>query len=312
MVEIKFIVIVCWVRKVGYVVYYGGLWKVVYVDFVIVMMVFFLVLWLMVIINKNDCVVIFEYFCNFSLFSGQNVMLVFGMVGLGGVSILMIKLGGVIDILCGSSNDFFQNQKEVVLQLVDQQQCDKQQLEVLMKELQEVISRSQVLELFKDQLLLDLILEGLCIQIVDKQNWLMFDFGSVMLKLYMQQILYELVEYLNYVLNWISLIGYIDIIVYLVVCGYGNWELSVDCVNVVCCVLVDGGLEDSKIICVVGLFLLVLFDKVDLQNLINCCISIVVMIWVVEVVVLVGVGLQVGLLVFIVDFDVQVVQGLVK
>jgi chemotaxis protein MotB len=79
-----------------------------------------------------------------------------------------------------------------VPQPVDQQQRDKQQLEALMKELQEAISKSQALEPFKDQLLLDLTPEGLRIQIVDKQNRPMFDLGSATLKPYTQQILHEL------------------------------------------------------------------------------------------------------------------------
>ncbi len=67
----------------------------------------------------------------------------------------MIKLGGATDI-AGQQQRSLQNQKEAVPQPVDQQQRDKQQLEALMKELQEAISRSQALEPFKDQLLLDL------------------------------------------------------------------------------------------------------------------------------------------------------------
>ena len=47
-----------------------------------------------------------------------------------------------------------------------------------MDELKEAIDKSQALQPFKDQLLLDITPEGLRIQIVDKQNRPMFDLGS--------------------------------------------------------------------------------------------------------------------------------------
>lgn len=224
----------------------------------------------------------------------------------------MIKLGGATDISRGNSNDPFQNQKEAVPQPVDQQQRDKQQLEALMKELQEAISRSQALEPFKDQLLLDLTPEGLRIQIVDKQNRPMFDLGSATLKPYTQQILHELAEYLNHVPNRISLTGHTDITAYSAARGYGNWELSADRANAARRALVDGGLEDSKITRVVGLSSSVLFDKTDPQNPINRRISIVVMTKAAEEAALAGAGPQVGLSAPTADPDVQAAQGPAK
>jgi hypothetical protein len=60
-----------------------------------------------------------------------------------------------------------------------------------MDELKEAIDKSQALEPFKDQLLLDITPEGLRIQIVDAQNRPMFDLGSRTLKDYTAQILKE-------------------------------------------------------------------------------------------------------------------------
>ena len=53
-----------------------------------------------------------------------------------------------------------------------------------MQDLKEAIDKSQALEPFKDQLLLDITPEGLRIQIVDAQNRPMFDLGSARLKAY--------------------------------------------------------------------------------------------------------------------------------
>ena len=309
MAETKPTVIVRRVKKAGHAAHHGGSWKVAYADFVTAMMAFFLVLWLMASTSKPERAAISEYFRNPSPLVGSSATPAPGMAGPGGASTSMIKLGGATDVSRGNSNDPFQNQQKSIPQPVDEQQRDKQQLEALMKELQEAISRSQALEPFKDQLLLDLTPEGLRIQIVDKQNRPMFDLGSATLKPYTQQILHELAEYLNHVPNRISLTGHTDITAYTAARGYGNWELSADRANAARRALIDGGLEDSKITRVVGLSSSVLFDRTDPQNPINRRISIVVMTKAAEEAALAGAGPQVGLSATTVDPDVQAAQG---
>src|SRR5262249_18282029 len=71
-------------------------------------------------------------------------------------------------------------------------EAEHKKLESLMLELREAISKSQALEPFKDQLLLDIPPEGIRIQIVDAQNRPMFDIGSAHLRDYTQSILHEL------------------------------------------------------------------------------------------------------------------------
>ncbi|WP_127564290.1 flagellar motor protein MotB [Stenotrophomonas indicatrix] len=309
MAETKPTVIVRRVKKAGHAAHHGGSWKVAYADFVTAMMAFFLVLWLMASTSKPERAAISEYFRNPSPLVGSSATPAPGMAGPGGASTSMIKLGGATDVSRGNSNDPFQNQQKAIPQPVDEQQRDKQQLEALMKELQEAISRSQALEPFKDQLLLDLTPEGLRIQIVDKQNRPMFDLGSATLKPYTQQILHELAEYLNHVPNRISLTGHTDITAYSAARGYGNWELSADRANAARRALIDGGLEDSKITRVVGLSSSVLFDRTDPQNPINRRISIVVMTKAAEEAALAGAGPQVSLSATTVDPDVQAAQG---
>ncbi|MEN5273925.1 flagellar motor protein MotB [Stenotrophomonas lactitubi] len=309
MAETKPTVIVRRVKKAGHAAHHGGSWKVAYADFVTAMMAFFLVLWLMASTSKPERAAISEYFRNPSPLVGSSATPAPGMAGPGGASTSMIKLGGATDVSRGNSNDPFQNQQKAIPQPVDEQQRDKQQLEALMKELQEAISRSQALEPFKDQLLLDLTPEGLRIQIVDKQNRPMFDLGSATLKPYTQQILHELAEYLNHVPNRISLTGHTDITAYSAARGYGNWELSADRANAARRALIDGGMDDSKITRVVGLSSSVLFDRTDPQNPINRRISIVVMTKAAEEAALAGAGPQVGLSATTVDPDVQAAQG---
>src|SRR5690606_14353494 len=138
-------------------------------------------------------------------------------------------------------------------------------------------SKSQALEPFKDQLLLDITPEGLRIQIVDQQNRPMFDLGSARLMPYTQAILLELSHFITQVPNRISLTGHTDITAYSTQLGYSNWELSADRANAARRTLLEGGMDEAKVSRVVGLSSSVLFDKSNPQNPINRRISIVVM-----------------------------------
>ncbi|HZO23333.1 MAG TPA: OmpA family protein, partial [Steroidobacteraceae bacterium] len=158
-----------------------------------------------------------------------------------------------------------------------QQMLEHKQLESLMAELRAAVNKSQALQPFKDQLLLDITPEGVRIQIVDAQNRPMFDVGSARLRDYTSAILRELAPYLDSVPNRISLTGHTDIRPYPSSNGYTNWELSADRANAARRALTAAGLPDSKISRVVGLSSSVLFDKADPQNPINRRISIVVM-----------------------------------
>jgi chemotaxis protein MotB len=310
MSETKPTVIVRRVKKKGHAAHHGGSWKVAYADFVTAMMAFFLVLWLVASTSKPERGAISEYFRNPSPLSGTSSTPAPGMAGPGGASTSMIKLGGAADVSRGTSNDPFQNQQESIPKAVapDTRQQEKKQLEALMQELTEAISKSQALEPFKDQLLLDLTPEGLRVQIVDKQNRPMFDLGGATLKPYTQTILRELANYLNHVPNRISLTGHTDTAAYSTQHGYGNWELSADRANAARRALVDGGLDETKVTRVVGLASSVLFDKTNPANPINRRISIVVMTRDAEESALAGAGAPVALSAPVADPDVQAAQ----
>ena len=146
-----------------------------------------------------------------------------------------------------------------------------------MQDLKEAINKSQALEPFKDQLLLDITPEGLRIQIVDAQNRPMFDRGSARLKPYTNQILHELTPYLSSVPNHLSLSGHTDTTPYAGITGYTNWDLSTDRANAARRALESSGLSTDRIARVVGLSSSVLFDKANPRNPINRRVSIIVM-----------------------------------
>ncbi len=284
-------------REAGH---HGGAWKVAYADFVTAMMAFFLVMWLVTAVSKDQRAAIFEYFKNPSMEPGRSVKPAPGQAGPGGASTSPIDLRGGLDSLRAhvspvmdigataapakmqhsqTEADAARSLSEAQERLAREQQREQEQkqLEALMTQLREAVSKSQALEPFKDQLLLDITPEGVRIQIVDAQNRPMFDLGSARLRNYTTDILRELAPYLDSVPNRVSLTGHTDTLAYTTVRGYTNWELSADRANAARRALAAAGLPDQKIARVVGLASSVLFDKANPENPINRRISIVVM-----------------------------------
>ena len=66
--------------------HHGGAWKVAYADFVTAMMAFFLVMWLVTAVSKEQRAAIFDYFKNPSMEPGKSVKPAPGQMGPGGAS----------------------------------------------------------------------------------------------------------------------------------------------------------------------------------------------------------------------------------
>ena len=287
--------------------HHGGAWKVAYADFVTAMMAFFLVMWLVTAVSRDQRAAIFDYFKNPSMEPGKSSKPAPGMAGPGGASTSPINMHGGLDaprtlqsLAPGigapvtpptppqtqpKDSPQLAQQPENPAQTEDQLAAarkavlaaERHQLESLMEELRKAVDESQALEPFKDQLLLDITPEGLRIQIVDKQNRPMFDSGSTHLKPYTVAILTELARYLNTVPNRLSLTGHTDATPYADGSGRTNWDLSADRANAARRALEAAGLSTDKTTRVVGLSSSVLFDKQDPRNPINRRISIIVM-----------------------------------
>lgn len=280
--------------------HHGGAWKIAYADFVTAMMAFFLVMWLVSSINKQQRAAIFEYFKNPSMEPGKSPRPAPGVMGPGGASTSPINLRGGLDAprinamsptaQIGAGPQMAGAQPSRELPTGDQpsheqttqpkltpQEEEQKRLEALLQQLREAIAKSQALKPFKDQLLIDIMPEGLRIQIVDAQNRPMFDVGSAQLKDYTVAILHELAPYLKSVPNRISIIGHTDAKPYAGLRGYTNWELSADRANAARRALVAAGLPENKINRIVGLADSAPIDRTAPLSPINRRISIIVM-----------------------------------
>jgi chemotaxis protein MotB len=148
----------------------------------------------------------------------------------------------------------------------------------LKEKIEAAIDARPTLKQFRHQLLIDITTEGLRIQIVDEQNRPMFALSKAELQPYTREILLEIGKALNDVPNKVSLSGHTDATPYVSgEKGYSNWELSADRANASRRALIAGGMDEAKVLRVVGLSSAVLFDKKDPFNPINRRISIIVM-----------------------------------
>ncbi|MDR1312081.1 MAG: flagellar motor protein MotB [Burkholderiaceae bacterium] len=257
--------------------HHGGSWKIAYADFVTAMMAFFLLMWLLSSVSKGDLGGIAEFFSQplrVALSGGDRVGDATSIVKGGGTD-LSRKDGQQSR---GDDLGLSSRPKDLKKAQAELERLEKEKLEGLKARLDASIDANKVLRMFKRQLLLDLTSEGLRIQIVDEQHRPMFDLASAELKPYTREILTHIGSVLNEVPNRISLSGHTDAKPFASGDrGYSNWELSADRANASRRALVLGGMDESKVLRVVGLASSIMMDKSEPENPINRRISIVVM-----------------------------------
>ena len=256
--------------------HHGGAWKIAYADFVTAMMAFFLLMWLLGSTAKGDLQGIAEYF---------NTPLKVALTGGSGSgdSSSVIKGGG--KDLTRSTGQVREGENEKARKTInlrqaklDAQRAEKAKLTELMQKVEGVIANNPALKPFRNQIRLEITSEGLRITIVDEQNRAMFDSGSARLKDYTRDILRGIAPVLNEVDNRIALSGHTDSAPYSSgERGYSNWELSADRANASRRELVAGGIDDRKIVRVVGLASSIPLDRSDPANPVNRRIAIVVL-----------------------------------
>lgn len=141
-------------------------------------------------------------------------------------------------------------------------QLDDIRLNRLREKLDQLIEADPRLKALRPHLIINMVEEGLRIQIIDSQNRPMFKTGSAQVEPYMRDILRAIAPILNDIPNRISLAGHTDDFQYASGDrGYSNWELSADRANASRRELVAGGLAGEKMLRVVGMA-----DTMKLKN----------------------------------------------
>jgi chemotaxis protein MotB len=241
--------------------HHGGGWKIAYADFMTAMFAFFLVMWLLSTSTPAQLAGIAEQFkmpLKVALSGGEKSSLSTSVIPGGGADPMEQKKGDV--------------------QQEESDADDVNRLDELKQHLDKMIEDSPVLKQFRPQLLIDITPEGLRIQIVDSSNRPMFDRSSAVVVSYMRTILREIGPVLNAQPNKITLSGHTDAALYAQGDkSYSNWELSADRANASRRELIAGGMQEMKVLRVMGVASSMHLNQDDPFAPVNRRISIVVL-----------------------------------
>ena len=260
---------------------HGGVWKLAYADFMTAMMAFFLLMWLLGNTAKSDLQAVGSSFFD----GGAMALSLAPEAGLSMVAQEAVSGGPDLTKNVGVNKECFAQDplgaKERAL--AQQQsgpagQIEAQKLAAVKGRISAAIDQSEFLRQYANQLRLDITAEGLRIQIVDEQNRPMFASGSANLLPHAKEILRQIGLALNDINNSVSVSGHTDAMPYSMTNKtYTNWELSADRANSARRELVAGGMNDSRVLRVVGLASAVPYDPENPFSPVNRRISIVVL-----------------------------------
>ncbi|NHB60432.1 MULTISPECIES: flagellar motor protein MotB [Photorhabdus] len=250
-------------RKRNGIKHHGGSWKIAYADFMTAMMAFFLVMWLLAISSPQELTRIAEYFrtpLQVAINKGE-------------------RSSDSSNPIPGGGEDVLHQEGDILRQVeVVEANDEARKLNRLREQLDQLIITDPRLKALRPHLLIDMMDEGLRIQIIDRENRPMFMVGSAKVESYMSDILRAIAPILNDIPNKISLSGHTDDLKYANgERGYSNWELSADRANASRRELLIGGLDEVKILRVVGMASTVRLKQEDASAPVNRRISILVL-----------------------------------
>ncbi|OLL29316.1 flagellar motor protein MotB [Burkholderia sp. SRS-W-2-2016] len=270
-------------KKAGH---HGGAWKLAYADFMTAMMAFFLLMWLLSSASTVQLKGIADYFnqpLKVTLWGGDRSAEDSSILKGGGRDI-STDAQGITRTTDGSSSSRSQhsvshNNEDAVKQLQGELERREQvRLHDLQVKLMAAIEANPVLRQFKQQIRIDSTLTGLRIEIVDSQKRPMFATANDEVEPYMRDILREIGHTLNDVPNRIIVQGHTDAVPYAGGDkGYSNWELSADRANASRRELIAGGMDEAKVMRVLGLASTQNLNKADPLDPENRRISIIVL-----------------------------------
>lgn len=216
-----------------------GAWKIAYADFMTAMMAFFLVMWLLSGLSDSQMENVSEYFR-----TPLKVALVGGD-----------KASASNSAIPGGGDDPVHSAGEVALTTPQAKSyhADFRRLNRLRAKLQAQIEQDPKLNKMSSQLKIEMVDDGLRIQIFDSKRRPMFKLGSARLEPDIAVLLHRIAPTLAAVDNKITLTGHTDDLAY--ASGpkaYSNWELSSDRANAARRALVVGGMKMNRLLRVIG------------------------------------------------------------
>jgi len=230
--------------KKGHGQHHGGSWKVAYSDFMTAMMAFFLLLWLISMVDPVKKAALANYFRNFNLFqqSGQSFME-------QGVSIQPEVKVSMIEPVTGEQTA--SNLKEKLKQAIEEK-----------------------LKSLKDHIVIDTVEGGIRIQIVDTEGASMFASGSAVLNDKGKEILRVIAENIKDDPYKIAVEGHTDAAPFKGA-QRTNWELSTERASAARREIENNGIDPGRIARVIGYADTELLNKEDPKDPRNRRISLI-------------------------------------
>ncbi len=252
--------------------HHGGSWKIAFADFVTAMMAFFLLMWLVSSLNKAQKAGVPEYFkqpIKVALFGGKDM---------GNRQINVVGGGPDVEVSNGQVSATNKPSKKID-EMPNESTAEEKKLEKLKSEIMLSMEKDPALAGLKKQLLMDIVSDGLRIQLIDNKNKPMFDVGSDKVNPDILPVLNKIVQLLNSVPSKVTIQGHTDANPYHnpEELEYTNWELSTQRANAARRALIKAGLDENKIMTVSGFSSTVLLNKKDPLDPENRRISIIVM-----------------------------------
>ena len=225
-------IIVKKIKKHAGSAHHGGMWKVAYADFVTAMMAFFLLLWLLSMVSDEKRARISAYFKYFSLYES------------GGTS-WMEKSSEIFGESGENSQKVFVNKQDEAI--------DNSMSTAELNSIEESLKKdiAEKLADIKDQVLVDIVDEGIRIQMIDKEGSLMFERGNPKLTPKAKEVLKLISEDIKKYPNKVIIEGHTDSLPY-AGSQYSNWELSTERASSARKELETTGLDPKRITRVAG------------------------------------------------------------
>jgi len=249
------------IRKIKrYPPHHGGSWKIAFADFVTAMMAFFLLMWLITSLNKAQKAAVADYFkqpIKVAIMGGENF----------GNRDINVKGGGAdVEETQGQvSSSIKPVQEKVKDKEISEEEATKleaKKLEELKSEINISIEKDPSLAGLKKQIRMEIVQDGLRIQLIDNQKRPMFDVGSDKVNPGFENILANIAKLVNSVPNKITIQGHTDANPYHnpQELDYTNWELSTQRANAARRALITAGMSEEKVMTVTGFSSTMLLD----------------------------------------------------
>lgn len=228
--------------------HHGGAWKVAYADFVTAMMAFFLLLWLLNATTEEQRSGIADFFTP--------------TVGIAGAMGIGVD-GGISPTEDGSKKSdktppgiIFgappSGEKIKDPEQEKREEEEKSKMEKVEAEIKKEIEADKELGQFKENLLIERTPEGLKIQLIDQDDFSMFERGSSQLSEKAKILLEKLSAIIQKMPNRISITGHTDAARFGTSTSYGNWELSAERANSTRRFLMVTNMDPKKVAAVTG------------------------------------------------------------